>query len=256
MVKILDVDFYDKDIPSAIEQVVGAINDNVPGQPRCISATGAHGLVEAYKNGEFKKMLNGFYLNLPDGVPCVWVGRLKGAKNMHRCYGPDFFRETMLFTANMPIKHFFCGGKEGVAGALKEASLAQFSNNQVVGTYTPPFRIMTDAELVTLGQEIDRSGAHIVWVGIGCPKQEILSSRLAAYTKARFFVSIGAAFDFYTGNLKQAPKWMQSAGLEWFFRLLAEPRRLYKRYFEVVPMFIFLNIKEFINYCLKKRPHA
>src|SRR6478752_1399875 len=110
MVKVLGVNFYDKDIGSAVREVINRITDTDNVRPICISATGAHGVIEANKNTGFKTVLNGFHLNLPDGVPCVWVGRLKGAKKMARCYGPDFFSETMHVTAGLPIKHFFCGG--------------------------------------------------------------------------------------------------------------------------------------------------
>lgn len=253
MVKILDVNFYDKDIQTAVREVVSKIADKDSVYPVCISATGAHGVIEAYKNGAFKTVLNEFYINLPDGVSCVWIGRLKGTTTMRRCYGPDFFKETMLSTADLSVKHFFCGGKTGVAEELREVSRQQFNNHQVTGTFSPPFSEMSDDEMDALGQQIALSGAHIVWIGISTPKQEIFAKRLVSHTTARVIITVGAAFDFHTGKLKQAPKWMQSVGLEWFFRLIIEPRRLYKRYFEIVPMFIYLNIKEFLHFCINKR---
>jgi N-acetylglucosaminyldiphosphoundecaprenol N-acetyl-beta-D-mannosaminyltransferase len=250
MISVLSVPFYDKDIRSAVSDVMaGIMSGTSTAQNFCISTTGAHGLVEAGKDALFRQVLLDFYLNLPDGMPVVWVGRFKGASSMRRCYGPDFFEALLRATADKPINHFFCGGKKGVAESLKHAVSEKFVNHRVTGVYFPPFREMTDAEMQELGQQIIDSNAHIVWIGISTPKQERFARRLGDFTRTDFIITVGAAFDFHTGRLKQAPKWMQKAGLEWFFRLLAEPGRLYRRYFEVVPKFIWLNIKEFLHIC-------
>lgn len=254
MIPVLGIPFFDRDIPAAVELVLNEITSGAArGQNRCISASGAHGLVEAHKDPAFKALLQSFYLNLPDGMPVVWVGRWKGAKQMKRGYGPDFFKELMIRSADLPVKHFFCGGKEGVAGELKQKVADRFGNHRVVGTFCPPFREISDAELADLGQTINRSGADMVWIGLSCPKQEKLAKRLAAFTHTGFLVAVGAAFDFHTGRVKQAPRWMQQSGLEWLFRLLMEPQRLYKRYFEIVPGFIWLNVKEFLDFYRAKK---
>ncbi|NCT95710.1 MAG: WecB/TagA/CpsF family glycosyltransferase, partial [Chitinophagaceae bacterium] len=130
----------------------------------------------------------------------------------------------------------------------------RFGNQQVTGIYCPPFREMSEAEMQELGQRILDSGAHIVWVGLSTPKQELFAQRLSAYLQNVYLITVGAAFDFHTDQVKQAPRWVQKAGLEWFFRLLMEPKRLYKRYFKVVPLFIWLNMKEFLDiYIYKKK---
>jgi len=147
-------------------------------------------------------------------------------------------------SADKRVKHFLCGGKEGVADELKEAVATKFANRQVVGTFCPPFREMSDQEFKALGDEINRSGANIVWIGLSTPKQERFARRLAQFARVNFIVTVGAAFDFHTDRVTQAPGWMQKMSLEWFFRLMVEPKRLYKRYLEIVPMFIFLNLKE------------
>lgn len=256
MIEVLNVPLYDEDIDQAVRVVIDTIraDEYEPGK-RCISATGAHGLVEAHKDVAFKSLLGKFFMNLPDGMPAVWIGRLKGAKKMKRCYGPDFFGSLVKATADLPINHFFCGGKEGVAIQLKRVCQYHFANDHVTGTYCPPFRELSDDEMRQLGQQIDGSRAHIVWIGLSTPKQEKFAGRLAGYTKANFIITVGAAFDFYTGNVKQAPKWMQQAGLEWFFRLLMEPKRLFGRYSEIVPKFIWLNIKEFMDFYIFKKKH-
>lgn len=174
---------------------------------------------------------------------------------MKRCYGPDFFAALIKTTADLPMNHFFCGGKDGVAIQLKQVCQDRFGNNCVTGTYCPPFRELTEEEMKQLGQQIDGSHAHIVWIGLSTPKQEKFAERLVRYTRANFIITVGAAFDFHTGNVKQAPKWMQKAGLEWFFRLLMEPKRLFRRYSEIVPKFIWLNIKEFMDFYIFKKKH-
>lgn len=251
MAEILGISLYNNNIHSAVEQVVTVATSKENRTNRCISATGAHGIVYAYKKLEFKKVLNSFYMNLPDGMPGVWVGNLKGEKKMRRCYGPDFFKEVMMVTSNLPIKHFLCGGKEGVADELRKSCLLKFKNNNVVGTFSPPFREMTDEEMFNLGNEINATGADIVWIGLSTPKQEIFASRLALFTNVHFIVTVGAAFDFHTDRVKSAPRWMQVAGLEWFFRLMVEPQRLFRRYAEIVPLFIYYNLREFIYFCVK-----
>ena len=253
MVNILTIPFFDKDIHTALSMVLNELTSNSVGQNRCISASGAHGLIEANKNPSFKRTLQQFWLNLPDGMPTVWVGRLKGAKVMQRCYGPDFFMEMMKASSALDINHFFCGGKEGIAENLRLNCAKRFGNSHVVGTFCPPFREMSDAEMHELGKTISASAADIVWIGMSCPKQEQFAYRLAKYTNTHFIVAVGAAFDFHTDQVKQAPKWMQKSGLEWFFRLLMEPKRLFMRYFEIVPQFIWLNIKEFMDFYILKR---
>lgn len=247
MANVLQVSLYDAGLESAVAEAIRQCDPAVPRQNRCISATGAHGLVTAFKDPAFKAILDSFYWNLPDGMPGVWVGKLKGARQMTRCYGPDFFRDVFSRSASTPVKHFLCGGQEGVADELKAAVGRKFGNYQVVGTFCPPFREMSDEEFQSLAERINRSGANIVWIGLSTPKQERFARRLAQWTNVHFIVTVGAAFDFHTDRVAQAPGWMQRLSLEWFFRLTKEPKRLYKRYLEIVPMFILLNVKEIFS---------
>lgn len=247
MVKVLGINIFDKSIDVAVSNVINECLTNNNLNNFCISATGAHGIVYSHKNPYFKKILDEFYMNLPDGMSNVWVGRLRGASTMQRCPGPDFFESLMRNSSDKPIRHFFCGGKEGIAAELKIASENKFKNTNVVGVFSPPFREMTDEEMLLLGENIIKSKADIVWIGLGTPKQECFAARLKFFTKTRFIITVGAAFDFHTGNLKKAPMIMQKSGTEWFFRLMMEPRRLYRRYLEIVPLFIAYNIKDFIK---------
>ncbi|WP_461080578.1 WecB/TagA/CpsF family glycosyltransferase [Spirosoma flavus] len=247
MTKVLQVSLYDVGLQSAVRNMIRQCETSSISENRCVSATGAHGLVTAFKDPKFKAVLDSFYWNLPDGMPGVWIGKLKGAQQMTRCYGPDFFKSVFEESAQLNINHFLCGGQEGVANELKKAVAQKFGNQRVVGTYCPPFREMSDEEFQSLAETINQSGASIVWIGLSTPKQERFARRLAQWTNVQFIVTVGAAFDFHTDRVAQAPAWMQQLSLEWFFRLMAEPKRLYKRYLEIVPLFIFLNLKEFFS---------
>lgn len=248
MVRVLKTHLYDAGLTTAVREIIEECTPANRPQNKCVSATGAHGMITAMKEQDFQQILDEFYWNLPDGMPGVWVGRLKGAQQMDRCYGPDFFKLVFEQSANTSIKHFLCGGKEGVADELREAVGRKFGNYNVAGTYCPPFRSLSEEEFKELGDQINASGANIVWIGLSTPKQERFARRLSQYVTTNFIVTVGAAFDFHTDKVQQAPSWMQKLSLEWFFRLMMEPKRLYKRYLEIVPLFIFYNIKELVSF--------
>lgn len=246
-VNVLGIPLYNRGLKQAVDAVLSVCRSNEGKISRCISATGAHGLVYAQKHEEFASILHQFFFNLPDGMPGVWVGRIKGSREMERCYGPDFFREVMIATRDLPVRHYLCGGKEGVAEELKTACELKFGNRNIVGTFCPPFRELTDNECRSLADDVISKNADILWIGISTPKQEMFAYRMSKYLGVHFIVSVGAAFDFHIGKVKQAPRLLQKMGMEWFFRLCMEPRRLYKRYLEIVPLFIFYNAKELIK---------
>jgi N-acetylglucosaminyldiphosphoundecaprenol N-acetyl-beta-D-mannosaminyltransferase len=204
-------------------------------------------LIISKKDREFADILKGFHMNLPDGKPGAVVGRLKGARKMRQVTGPDFFKEVMDASASTPIKHYFCGGKEGVAEELKLACEKRFQNMNVVGCYSPPFRKMTAPELKELGEEINRLETDVVWIGLSTPKQERFAMSLSPFVKVHFIVTVGAAFDFHSGKLRKAPRFIQRMGMEWFFRLVLEPKRLWKRYFEIVPKFLYYSTIELLT---------
>lgn len=247
-VNVLGIPLYNLGLQQAVESVQDICRSAKEKKSRCISATGAHGLVHAQKHKEFASILHQFFFNLPDGMPGVWVGRLKGAHEMQRCYGPDFFRDIMIATRDKPVRHYLCGGKEGVADELQTACAKKFGNHNIVGTFCPPFRDLTDDEYRLLADDINAKNTDILWIGISTPKQEAFAYRLSKYVDVHFVASVGAAFDFHIGKVKQAPRLLQKIGMEWFFRLCMEPKRLYRRYLEIVPLFVFYNIKELIKY--------
>ena len=246
-VKIIGVDMFVGSNANFTSSLIDAVNEKESFQKnRLISATSAHGMVHANRHDDFKKILSSFYYNLPDGQPTAWIGWLKGFKKMERCPGVGLFDTVMRNSAFHTIQHFFCGGKEGVAMALKESVAKDLGNKNVVGTYSPPFRPMNENEWKALGSMIDESGANIVWIGLSTPKQEQFAFTLANYCKVDYIITVGAVFDFFTGNLSYAPAWIRKMGLEWLYRLIKEPRRLFGRYIVIVPSFIWLNLKEFL----------
>ncbi len=255
MLFFLNIKIYCDSLQNAIFVVINEFFNfnNVNANACIISATGAHGLVEAYNDDSFKSILQQFYWNLPDGMPLVWWGRLKGCSQMDRCYGPNFFAELMQATSGLEVAHFFCGGKPGVAEELKAAAELKWGNKNVVGTYSPPFSPMQEVDWDLLVSKINESKAKVIWIGLSTPKQEKFAIELSKRVKVRFIITIGAAFDFHTNRLAQAPHWVQRAGLEWFFRLVKEPGRLWKRYIEIVPKFAILAGVDLIKHYLRKR---
>jgi N-acetylglucosaminyldiphosphoundecaprenol N-acetyl-beta-D-mannosaminyltransferase len=244
-VDILGIPIWNGNLLDATESIINSILSELTPRNRCISASGSHGLVYSKSNDDFARTLMKFEINLPDGMPLVWLGRLKGFREMKRCYGPKFFKEMLTKTSELPINHFFCGGNLGVAEELRLACEKKFKNNKIVGTLTPPFLELSQIEYFDFGsiaEKINRSGANIVWIGLSTPKQEIFALNLSKLTNVNYIVCVGAAFDFHTDNVTQAPEWLQNIGMEWFFRMCIEPKRLFRRYFEIVPSFLYFSI--------------
>ena len=250
-INILDIPLFAGDIKMAADILIDACVDQSV-KNACVSATGAHGLVHARRNPHFSQVLKSFFLNLPDGMPGVWVGKLKGAKKIKRCYGPDFFKHMMLVSADKDINHFFCGGGSGVAEELRHAVKRKFFNGKVVGEYCPPFLPVDQYDYKAIADLVNATGAHVVWIGLSTPKQEEFAKRLSLFSNVSFIVAVGAAFDFHTDRLRQAPSWMQRIGMVWFFRLIMEPRRLFKRYVEIVPLFVYFNLLETVSFVVNK----
>jgi N-acetylglucosaminyldiphosphoundecaprenol N-acetyl-beta-D-mannosaminyltransferase len=229
---------------SAILKIEDYINNKCP--TGYVTLTCVDSLVNAYTNPLFKSICNGSFLSLPDGLPLVWIARRsKGAKKIKsNTRGTTFFYKFIEQTAGKNYKHFFYGGKEGVAEQLKKVFEEKFPQVKIVGTYCPPFRELSREEDRKVCDMINASGADIIWVGLGAPKQEYWMSLHQNRLSAPLMIGVGAAFDFLTGNAREAPGWMQKTGLEWLFRLRSEPRRLWKRYLIGNSLFIYWLIKE------------
>jgi N-acetylglucosaminyldiphosphoundecaprenol N-acetyl-beta-D-mannosaminyltransferase len=209
--------------------------------------TGAHGVVEMQSDAALREINNRAGLTTPDGMSVVWVGRLRGQRNIEKVYAPDIMHETFQFGVARGYRHFLYGGNDGVAQALKEKLEERYPGIQVVGTYTPPFRALTDAETSEVIRAIDSVETDIVWCGLGCPKQERWMRDFRPKLKAPVLIGVGAGFDFLSGKKPLAPRWIQRSGFEWFYRMLSEPRRLWPRYSRVVPKFVYYAMRDLVT---------
>ncbi len=195
-----------------------------------IAATSMHGIVEAQHDASFKEVLNETDLVVPDGMPLVWLGRRQGHQLRRRVYGPDLLLGFCEESIRHSYKHFFYGGEPGVAEDLAESMKRRFPGLNVVGTCSPPFWELSAQEEREMEELIARAAPDVVWVGLGTPKQERWMHEHKARLRVPVLVGVGAAFDVLSGNRKQAPRWMGEHGLEWSFRLMQEPGRLWRRY--------------------------
>jgi N-acetylglucosaminyldiphosphoundecaprenol N-acetyl-beta-D-mannosaminyltransferase len=234
-VNVLGVGISPLSIPLAVAAMEQAIERRSKGY---ICVTGVHGVSEAQANPVFRDILNRAFLNTPDGMPMVWLGKLAGHAAMDRVYGPDLLLQICRVSQQTGWRHFFYGGAPGVAKALAAALKKSFPHLHVVGTYTPPFRPLHQEEREDLRRQV--AGAHpdIIWVGLSTPKQEAFMAEALGWLDTTLMVGVGAAFDLLSGRVRQAPRWIQRCGMEWLFRFFQEPRRLWKRYFKNNPLFV------------------
>lgn len=201
-----------------------------------VCVTGVHGVMEAQRDAAIMEAHRRAALVVPDGMPLVWVSRLRGNRKTGRVYGPDLVLDCCKA---LSARHFFMGGGEGVADKLAASLKSRFPDLDVAGTYTPPFGAFDPAEEERQASAIRGAEAGIVWVGLSTPRQELWMHRMAATLAPAVLVGVGAAFDFLPGLKRQAPPWIGNAGLEWLFRLFMEPRRLAGRYLVNNPAFLW-----------------
>lgn len=210
------------------------------GQYVCV--TGVHGVMESYRRPEIKQTHNAAGLVVPDGMPLVWLSRLRGYSHVSRVYGPDLMLAMCERSARYGYRNVFYGGGPGVGELLTERLLTRFPSLNTAGIYSPPFRPLTPEEDARYTAAIRRARPHIVWVGISTPKQESWMAEHVERLRPAVLIGVGAAFDFHAGLKAQAPKWMRRTGLEWLFRLIQEPARLGPRYLKNNPQFLGLML--------------
>ena len=249
--KILGVNLTVTDYNGVIEAIRNAVDTN--NQIR-LNFTNVHVVMSAQNNKKLMAALNNTKaLSQPDGMPLVWAMKTYGKKINDRVYGPDTFELCMKKSAELNLKHFFYGSTEKTLTLLQKNLLKKFPDLIIAGSYSPPFRALTKEEEVEVAKKINESGANIVWVGLGAPKQEIWVDKMAEKLSSPVIVAIGAAFDFHAETVKQAPDWMQNHGLEWLFRLIQEPRRLWFRYLYYNPLYIIKFTIERLKYLISTR---
>lgn len=217
------------------------------GEPGYICLTGVHGVMEAQRDPGLRRILNHATMNLPDGMPMTWLGRLQGFKQMDRVFGPDFMAGMCRVSIERGYRNFIYGGKPGVAEHLSESLRQRFPGLQVVGTYTPPFRPLTPQEEESLLAQVAQSRPHIFWVGLSTPKQEWFMARFAPRLHVPLLIGVGAAFDFHTGRIRDCSTWIKRAGLQWLHRLAQDPRRLWKRYLRNNSAFIWQVTRQLLH---------
>lgn len=197
-----------------------------------------HGVMECQRSEELRRIFNSAGMVTPDGMPLVWLA----ARHDHavsRVYGPDLMLAEFQRSTSTGHRHFLYGGGPGVASRLAERMRSRFGGLRVVGTMEPPFAPLDQLASPQTAAAINETNPDVVWVGISSPKQERWMARLRPLLEAPVLIGVGAAFDFHSGTVRQAPHWMQRSGLEWLFRLVTEPRRLWRRYLVNNPWFVW-----------------
>lgn len=213
---------------------------------RYVCIANAHMLMEAFDSNEYKKIINNADILTPDGMPLVWMIRLKGQRKQERVYGPTLMLYVLEAAMREKIPVGFYGGKPEILQSLVRNMQKRFTNLDIVYSFSPPFSddLLEKEDGI---EEMKKSGLRILFVGLGCPKQEIWMAKHSSKLNA-VMLGVGAAFDFHGGVKPQAPSWMQKLGLEWLFRLKTEPHRLWKRYLYHNPRFIFLAILDLLGF--------
>jgi N-acetylglucosaminyldiphosphoundecaprenol N-acetyl-beta-D-mannosaminyltransferase len=212
-----------------------------------IAVVNVHVVMEAQHDPSFRRVLETADLRVPDGMPLVWVGRARGHQLQRRVYGPDLLVDFCQHTQDLGYRHFFYGGAPGVPEALTKSLKQKFPGLNVVGSYSPPFRHLTAEEDSQEVEMIRVAKPDVLWVGLGCPKQERWISEHLDRLGVPIMVGVGQAFDIHSGRSKQAPSWLREHGLEWLYRLVAEPRRLWRRYLLYNSQFIVCESLEILG---------
>lgn len=204
-------------------------------------------IVECNRDENVRKVINAAYLVTPDGMPLVWIGKMRGFRNMNRVYGPDLMLKFLEVACEKGYSNFFYGSKNSVLEKLTANLLKKYPNLKIAGKYSPPFSPLNEEEDKEIINIINNSSPDIVWVGIGNPKQEVWMAEHLGKIKASLMIGVGAAFDFLAGTKPQSPRWIRDNGFEWLFRLLTEPKRLWKRYLIGNALFLWFFLEELIR---------
>ncbi len=242
------VDKFDIPVCSIMGVNVAAINmewllkyteknlKHLSGDYICVS--NVHTTVTAFGSASYRKIQNGGIMAIPDGGPLSTVGRNRGYAAMERTTGPNYMEEIFKISAQKGYRHYFYGSTPETLEKLHQRLAERYSKLQIVGMYSPPFRKLTKEEDLAIVESINEANADFVWIGLGAPKQEVWMAAHQGKVKG-LMVGVGAGFDYFAGNIKRAPEWMQKCNLEWLYRLIQDPKRLFKRYLVTNTKFIW-----------------
>lgn len=232
---ILGVPVATVDRDGAIERITAWVSER---STRYVCACDVHSVMQAQQNSTHMEALQKADLVLADGMPLVWAARSFGERALGRVSGPDLMLDLCERAAREGWRVYLYGGAEGVAKSVAAKLCARFPGLDVAGRQSPPFRPLCEEELAGSLAQIRAAQPHLVWVGLGCPKQEIWMLQNASQLFGCVTIGVGAAFDFHSGRIARAPRWMRDNGLEWLHRLASEPRRLWRRYLVMAPQFV------------------
>ena len=222
------------------DSAIGKINELVrAGNGGYVCFSTVHMVMEAHDNPEFAAKVNGADLIVPDGMPLVWMQKLSGAKHAKRLRANDLMILLCAFAEKENLSVGFYGGKQTVIDAIVKRAEKDYPHLKIAYAFSPPFRPLTEAEDAAITAEINRRKPDVLFMGLGCPKQE---NWMAAHKKdlVAVMLGVGASFDFFAGNVRESPAWLGALGLEWLFRLTQEPQRLWRRYLILNPRFMWL----------------
>jgi N-acetylglucosaminyldiphosphoundecaprenol N-acetyl-beta-D-mannosaminyltransferase len=227
---------------ATMDEVIGLVNHWVshPTRSRLVTFTNVHMVVEASLQAPFKQVLREMDLNCPDGFPVFWLTRRQAGERVQKVSGPDFMEAFCQQSVAREHRHFLYGGAPGVAEETATALEQRCEGIQIAGIYSPPFRPLSEEESEDIARTIEASGAHIVWVCLGCPKQEKWISDMRDRLPGKVILAVGQAFDLLAGRTQRSPGFLSRHGGEWAYRLIKEPRRLWKRY--LVTNLLFLGL--------------
>lgn len=221
-------------------------------ESRYVCICNVHSLVTSTQDTEFARVVNEADMATPDGAPVAWMLRRLGHAGQQRINGPDLMWRYCEQAQSRAEPIFFYGSSEKTLARLKVKLLAAFPSLNIVGAISPPFRGLTPVEDAVIVEQINSSGAGVVWVSLGCPKQELWMAAHRGRINA-VMIGVGAAFAYHAGMIKRAPRWMQDCGLEWFYRLASEPRRLWKRYLVTNTLFLLGAARQLLREQSKSR---
>ncbi|MBN1121884.1 MAG: WecB/TagA/CpsF family glycosyltransferase [Anaerolineae bacterium] len=236
-VNILGVGISALTLDQTVEQLLAYIENR---EPVYVVVCPVYTVMLCQTSDEFRAIVNKAALVTPDGMPLVYLCQALGYPDTTRVYGPDLMLAFSQRAADCGCTNFYYGAAPGTPEAVADSLQQRYPGLEIVGTYSPPFRDLTPEEEDEIVEMINAANPDVVWVGIGSYKQEIWMHRFRARLNAPVLIGVGAAFDYHAGLKKQAPMWMQRHALEWLYRLLKEPARLWQRYIINNPMFIML----------------
>jgi N-acetylglucosaminyldiphosphoundecaprenol N-acetyl-beta-D-mannosaminyltransferase len=220
---------------------------SIPDRVGFVTVNNVHTIIEGVKDKNYNGAINNSFLSFADGKPLSFYAKLKGKKNISRIFGPTLFEKVLDYGQEKDIKHFFFGSSVETQNKMISNINNKYPKAIISGSIIPPFRPFTNEENEQFIGKMNESGADLFWIGLGAPKQELWMFENYKKLNRGVMIGIGAGFDYMAGNIMHAPEWMKNMALEWLYRLIQEPGRLWKRYLITNTLFIWYVFLEFIG---------